>query len=95
VLRTELPIRLSRIPDPNFVHPGSEFFPSRIPDPGSASKNVRKYFNPKNCFLATLVLTFLDMVLDPGYLRPWIRDEKIRNRDKHPGSGTLLLQNLS
>jgi hypothetical protein len=40
VLRTVLPIRLSRISDPNFVHPGSEFFPSRIPDPGSASKNV-------------------------------------------------------
>ena len=24
---------LSRIPDPTFFHPGSEFFPSRIPDP--------------------------------------------------------------
>jgi hypothetical protein len=36
---------LSRIPDPNFYHPGSEFFPSRIriffiTDPGSASKDL-------------------------------------------------------
>ena len=28
------------IPDPNFFHPGSEFFPSRILDPGSALKNL-------------------------------------------------------
>jgi hypothetical protein len=26
-------IRLFSIPDPTFFHPGSEFFPSRIPDP--------------------------------------------------------------
>ncbi len=41
------------------VYPGSEFFPSRIPDPGSKRfpdphphpKNLEfKYFNPKNCF---------------------------------------------
>jgi hypothetical protein len=28
-------ISTSRIPDPNFFHPGYEFFSSRIPDPGS------------------------------------------------------------
>jgi hypothetical protein len=26
------PVCSSRIPDPNFFHPGSKFFPSRIPD---------------------------------------------------------------
>jgi hypothetical protein len=34
---------LSRIPDPNFFHPGSEYFSSRIPDPHQRFK----YFNPK------------------------------------------------
>jgi hypothetical protein len=29
-------------------YPGSEFFPSRISDPGSASKSLSTYFNPKN-----------------------------------------------
>jgi hypothetical protein len=28
------------IPDPTFFHPGSELSPSRIPDPGSSSKNL-------------------------------------------------------
>jgi hypothetical protein len=28
------------IPDPNFFYPGSELFPSRMPDSGSASKNI-------------------------------------------------------
>ncbi len=28
------------IPDPTFFHPGSELSPFRIPDPGSASKNL-------------------------------------------------------
>jgi hypothetical protein len=36
------------------VYPGSEFFPSRIPDPGSKRFPIRikefKYFNPKNFF---------------------------------------------
>ena len=51
-------IRLFSIPDPNCLHPGSrirlfsipdpgsELSPSRIPDPGPASKTL-KYFNPK------------------------------------------------
>jgi hypothetical protein len=38
---------LSRILDPNFFHPGSEFFPSRI----RIKKEFKyPYFNPKNCF---------------------------------------------
>ncbi len=40
------------IPDPIFLHPGFEFFPSRIrifpvPDTASPTKNVSRYFNPK------------------------------------------------
>jgi hypothetical protein len=37
---------LSRI---RIIHPGSEFFPSRIPDSGSASRSLSN-FNPKNGF---------------------------------------------
>jgi hypothetical protein len=39
-------IRIFSIPDPNFFHPGSELFPSRIPDP---HQNL-SFLNPKNCF---------------------------------------------
>jgi hypothetical protein len=34
---------------------------------------------------------FLDADPDPGYFRHWIRDGKIRIRDKNPGFATLLL----
>jgi hypothetical protein len=43
----------------------SEFFPSRIPDPGVRIKEF-KYFNPKNCFISS-------PKHDPGCLfRIWI-----------------------
>jgi hypothetical protein len=45
------------IPDP-----GSEFFPSRIPDPRSAPRNF-KYFNPKKWILSSRKLI---RVVDPG-----------------------------
>ncbi len=35
------------IPDPNYFHPGSDFFPSRI------RIKEFKYFNPKNLFLSS------------------------------------------
>jgi hypothetical protein len=46
---------LSRIPDPTFFHPGSELSPSRIPDPGSASKNLSILTpkKPKKGFLSS------------------------------------------
>ncbi len=58
-------IRIFSIPDPNFFHQGSEFFPSpirifTIPDPGSEffPSRIRikefKYFNPKKVFLSSL-----------------------------------------
>jgi hypothetical protein len=46
-------------PDPTFFHPGSDFYPSRIPDPGSELSPSRirieefKYFNPKKWFLSS------------------------------------------
>ncbi len=43
---------LSRIPDPTFFHPGSELSPSRIPVPGSASKNL-SILTPKKWFLSS------------------------------------------
>jgi hypothetical protein len=67
------------IPDPNFLHHGSEFFLSRIgssiPDPnffhpGSASRKLRifNYFNPKKWFLSS-------EKYDPGSsFRIWIPD---------------------
>jgi hypothetical protein len=77
------------IPDPNFSipDPGSEFFPSRIPNPKFPSRipglgsRIRikefKYFDPKNCFLA---LGNKILVVHPG--------SRIRNLDffTHPGS---------
>ncbi len=33
-----------------------------------------------------VILKFFDADPDPGSFRPWIRDENIRIRDKHPGS---------
>jgi hypothetical protein len=48
---------LSRIPDPNFFHPGSEFFPSR-----TLIKEF-KYFTPKICFYA---LGNMIRVVHPG-----------------------------
>jgi hypothetical protein len=38
---------LSWIPDPTFFHPRSRIRIVSIPDPGSASKNLSRYFNPK------------------------------------------------
>ncbi len=38
------------------------------------------------------MLKFFDAEPDPGSFRPWIRDENIRIRDKHPGSATLHVQ---
>jgi hypothetical protein len=43
---------LSRIPDPNFFHPGSRIRTVSIPDPGSASKNL-SVLTPKNWFLSS------------------------------------------
>jgi hypothetical protein len=45
------PGSLSLIPDPNFSIPDSGSRVKKIPDPGSASKNL-SIFNPKNCFYA-------------------------------------------
>ncbi len=47
------PSCLSRIPDPNFYHHGSEFIPSwirifSIPDPHQ--REQFKYFKPQKCF---------------------------------------------
>jgi hypothetical protein len=46
------------IPDPNFFHPGSEFFSSRILDPNFSIQDsgsrirIKEFenFNPKTCF---------------------------------------------
>jgi hypothetical protein len=48
------PGSLSRIPDPNFFHPGSRIR-TVIPDPGSASKNLSILTpkKPKKCFLSS------------------------------------------
>jgi hypothetical protein len=84
------------------ITPGSRiqiliFYPSRIsdpgvkmaPDPGSATlqNRVRQFI-----YGIYFSLPFL-LLLDPGCKksRSWIRDGKIRIKDKHPGSSALQL----
>ncbi len=61
---------LSRISNPNFFRPGSEFFPARIRfffHPGSLirikKESKYRYFNPENCFHA---LENMIRVVHPG-----------------------------
>ncbi len=83
------------IPNPNFSHPGSRIPDPgskrfRIPDTGSASKNLSN-FNPKNCFQA-LEKMIRDvhpgsesriLVFYPSRIPdPWIK------KAKDPGSGS-------
>jgi hypothetical protein len=52
------------IPDPNFFHPGSEFFPSRT----RIHIKEFKYFNPKKIFKVSEIWSRLFIPdLDPGY----------------------------
>ncbi len=63
---------LSRIPDPTFFYPGSDFFLSRIPDPNCLHPGSRisikefKNLNPKKWFLSS-------RKYDPG-CSSWIPD---------------------
>jgi hypothetical protein len=58
------------IPDPNYFHPGSEFFPSRI------RIKEYKYFSPKKWFLSSLKYD-----PDPGSLGQKGTGSRIRNTD--------------
>jgi hypothetical protein len=58
------------------------------PDTGSGL-NITDHFSESlgNSFFGLNLHIFLDA--DPGYFKPWVRDGKIRIRDKHPGFATL------
>jgi hypothetical protein len=84
------------------VYPGSNFFPSRIPNPnffhpGSASKNFCTYFNPKKWFLSSRKydpdcssrIRIPDP--DPDYLP--IPDPGVK-KAPDPGSGSATLVTL-
>ncbi len=64
------------IPDPTFFHPGSEFFPSRIPD----LHKEFNYFNPKKWFLSS-------KYPDPDFLH--ISDPGVK-KALDPGSAKLV-----
>ncbi len=75
------------IPDP-----GSEFFPSRIPDPHQEFK----YFNPKKWFSK---VSEIRLVVHPGsgsririltFYPPWIPDQGVK-KAPDPGSGSATL----
>jgi hypothetical protein len=74
------------------LDPGSEFFPSRIPDPNFFPSRIRikefKYFNPKNLFLSS-------RKYDPGCssrIRILIPDTGVKKApDPGSGSATLLV----
>ncbi len=57
------------------------------PDPGWTSRII--FPRAWKQFFGLKILKFVDA--DPEYFWPWIRDGKIRIRDKHPGSETLIL----
>jgi hypothetical protein len=78
-----------------YVFPGSDFFPSRILDPGSALKNLR-ILTPKNCFWA---LGNMIRVVHPGsgsririltFYPSWSQGSK-RHRKPDPGPGSATL----
>jgi hypothetical protein len=74
------------IPDPTFFHPGSELFPSRIPDP-----HQFKYFNPEKWFLSSRKYD-----PDPDFLPipdPGSRGQK--GTDPGSGSATLCVASYS
>jgi hypothetical protein len=54
-------------------------------------KSRSKILDHNPAILETLffvkILKFFDADADPGFFLPWIREENIRIRDKHPGSG--------
>ncbi len=80
------PVCLSRITDPTFFHPGSEFFPSRI--------HIKefKYFNPKLFFKLSEIWSGLFIAdLDPPDFLP-IPDPGSRGQKApDPGSGCATL----
>ncbi len=59
----------------------------RIPDEHPRSY---KAFDSLETIFWLKILKFFDA--DPGSFRPWNPDEKIRIRDKHIGSATLIIQ---
>jgi hypothetical protein len=79
-------IQVFSIPDPNFFHPGSDFFPSRIrifpiPDPGSGIRIKEfNYFNLQKWFLSS----YPSWIPNPGV-----------KMAPNPGSGSATLVRLS
>jgi hypothetical protein len=77
-----------RIPDQNFLHPGSDFFPSRIPDP----HQIIKVFLPKKLFLSS-------RKYDPGcypgsgscFIYPYRIPVPRVKKTQDPGSGSATL----
>jgi hypothetical protein len=82
---------LSRIPDPTFYHPGSELSPSRIPDPGSSSKNLsiltpqkrKKWFLSSKKYDPGCSSRIPDQ--DADFLPSWIPDPGVK-KAPNPGS---------
>jgi hypothetical protein len=81
------------IPGPIFLHPGSDFFPSRIPDPRSASKNL-------SILTQKMVSKLLEirselLIPDPGsglrlFTHPGSRIQ-VSKKAPDPGSGSAIL----
>jgi hypothetical protein len=76
------------IPDPNFFHPGSEFFPSRIPD---LHQRILVFYPKKNFY----ALGNMIWVVHPGsgslvFTHPGSRIQGVK-KAPDPGSGSATL----